>query len=112
MRNLVLALCVLVLVLVVVLIVWFPRNQNGPTLTSINEQFTEMPARSLIMMKNHRLYLATKVADDRPYLLDVLESPGGEWKRVEFDAVMRLEVLGVSWSGMIYETQAALFLKQ
>ncbi len=100
------------LVLIIVAVVALPENHSAPTLTKINEQFAEMPARSLIMMKNHRLYLATKVADDRPYLLDVLESPGGEWKRIEFDAVMRLEVLGVSWSGMIYETQAAMFLKQ
>jgi len=78
----------------------------------IEKEFKEMPARSLVLLKDKKILLVTKVADDRPYTVDARESIDGPWKRMEFDEVKRKEVLGVTWEGPAYETLAVEFLKK
>lgn len=86
-----------------------------PALAKIEADMASMPARSLIFMKDEKFLLASRIStDDRPYTLDVLDSPGGKWTRVEFDEAKRREIVGIAYpnQSMLYETQAALFLRQ
>ena len=91
------------------------QTRPMPNITTIEKDMVSMPARSLILMKDGKFLLVSRVStDDRPYTLDVLESPGGQWTRVEFDETKRREIVGIAYpnQGMLYETQATIFLGQ
>lgn len=91
------------------------QTRPMPNVATIEKDMAQMPARSLILMRDGKFLLASRISNDnRPYTLDILDSPGGTWKQVEFDEVKRREIVGIAYpnQGTLYETQAAIFLGQ
>lgn len=110
-------LLVFLFVCSVVLLVlnFFTPTPEKPTAAQqdawVAKKINQAPERSLIVMKDEKILLISRVAD-KPYSLDVLSTPGGGWQRIEFDEEKRKGVKNVVYDGPVYQTLAQEFLKQ